>query len=81
MMGSEVVGDFLSGSRGLKQIEMHHRNASLLSILTPHYCLAPETDLMEDVTTAMLSSLLLTSFAFPHSHTQKETKIFSNMLK
>lgn len=60
MMGSEVVGDFLSASRGLKQIEMHHPNASLLGILTPHHCLAPEIHLMEDVTTALLSSLLPT---------------------
>lgn len=57
MMGSEVVGDFLSVSRGLKQIEMHHPNASLLAILTPHSCSAPETHLMADVTTALLSSL------------------------
>lgn len=60
MMESEVVGDFLSASRGLEQIEMPHPNASLLGVLTPHYCLAPETHLLEDVTTALLSSLLPT---------------------
>lgn len=75
MMGFEVVGDFLSGSRGLKQIETYHPNASLLSILTLHCCLAPETDLMADVTTAMLPSLLLTScLTFPIL--QKKRKSF-----
>lgn len=66
MMGSEVV-DFLTGSRELKQIEMHHPNASLLRILTPHYCLAPKTHLMENVT--MFSALL---FASPHPILRKK---------
>lgn len=82
MMGSEVVGDFLSASRGLKQIEMHRPNASLLGILTPHYCSAPETHLMEDVSTALLFLSATNSFhAIPHSQTGKEIKIFSNTLK
>lgn len=77
MMGSEVVEDFLLGSRRLKRIDMHHPNASLLSILTPHYCLAPETDLMEDVTTAMLSSVLLIScLPFPILILRKKWKCF-----
>jgi len=72
MMGSEVV-DFLLGSRELKQIEMHHPNASLLSILTPHYWLAPETHLMEHV--------FHTVVCLPSSYCQKEMRMFSSMLK
>lgn len=76
MIGSEVV-DFLLGSRGLKQIEMHHPNASLLGILTPRYCLAPETDLMEDMTTAMFSSLLLTFYLpAPFSYSERNKNVF-----
>lgn len=65
--------DFLLGSRGLKQIEMHHPNASLQSILTPCYCFAPETHLMERV--------FHTVVCLPSSHCQKEMRMFSSMLK
>lgn len=58
--GIWISRHLLPGSRGLKQIEMYHPNASLLSILTSYYCLVPKTDVMGDMTTAMLSSLLLT---------------------